>query len=288
MKIETDSHFQDFRDNIVGIDLTLDTPFGETGPLTYLDWTASGRGYHPVEKSVLELLGHYANTHSESSFVGRYTSERYHDAHRKVREHVNADPGDVALFKGQGATGGVNWLQYMLGLRQPIPHENQPIVFITHMEHHSNQTSWEECSAQVIIVKADGQGRPDLNDLSSLCKKYRSEGRQLYGAFTACSNVTGITTNYHEMARILHENEGWCFIDFAASAPYVDINMHPADPLQALDAVYFSPHKFLGGPGSSGVIVFNSALYRASVPVEVGGGIVRWTNPWGLINFMMR
>ena len=106
------------------------------------------------------------------------------------------------------------------------------------------------------------------------------------GSFTACSNVTGISTPYHQMARIMHENGGLCFVDFAASAPYVDMNMHPEDPLQALDAIFYSPHKFLGGPGTPGVLIFNSAIYQNSVPDNSGGGTVDWTNPWGEFKYV--
>ena len=106
------------------------------------------------------------------------------------------------------------------------------------------------------------------------------------GSFTACSNVTGIETPIYELARIMHEAGGYCFADYAASAPYVDINMHPGDPMEKLDAVFFSPHKFLGGPGTSGVLVFDSSLYHCRVPDAPGGGTVDWTNPWGEYKFI--
>ncbi|MCP5103859.1 MAG: aminotransferase class V-fold PLP-dependent enzyme, partial [bacterium] len=86
---------------------------------------------------------------------------------------------------------------------------------------------------------------------------------------------------YHQLARLMHEAGGLCFIDFAASAPYVDIDMHPGDPMEKLDAIFFSPHKFLGGPGSSGVLIFDSAMYNREVPDNPGGGTVDWTNAWG-------
>lgn len=282
MPAGTWEHFESFRREIIGIDATITTHRGEA-PLTYFDWTASGRAYRPLEAQVLEMLPFYANTHSENSHVGRFTSQKYHEALQKIRKHVNAAPGDEVLFKGAGATAGINWLQYMLGLRyhDDIPHENRPVVFVTHMEHHSNQTSWEECAAEVVILERDQFGRPDPNHLERMCRTLRDTGRVLYGSFTACSNVTGVMTNYYELASILHQHGGSCFIDFAASAPYVAIDMHPSNPLEALDAIFFSPHKFLGGPGSAGVVVFNSALYKHRIPVQVGGGIVKWTDPWG-------
>jgi len=83
------------------------------------------------------------------------------------------------------------------------------------------------------------------------------------------------------MASMIHAYDGYCFVDFACSAPYVDIDMHPDDVTQKLDAVFLSPHKFLGGPGTPGVMVFDKTLYRLKVPDCPGGGTVAWTNPWG-------
>jgi selenocysteine lyase/cysteine desulfurase len=88
------------------------------------------------------------------------------------------------------------------------------------------------------------------------------------------------------MAKIMHEHGGLAFVDFAASAPYDDIDMHPEDPLEKLDAIFFSPHKFLGGPGSSGVLIFDSSLYNSRVPDQPGGGTVDWTNAWGEYKFI--
>ena len=124
-----------------------------------------------------------------------------------------------------------------------------------------------------------------FDDLERLLKKY--EDRQLkIGAFTACSNVTGIETPYHKMAKMVHEHGGFCFIDFACSAPYAEMDMHPADPMEKLDAILFSPHKFLGGPGTPGVLIFDSKLYKNLIPDNPGGGTVDWTNPWGQHKFV--
>jgi selenocysteine lyase/cysteine desulfurase len=129
-------------------------------------------------------------------------------------------------------------------------------------------------------MEPDNKGRVDLNRLEDLLKQYKSRAIKI-GAFTACSNVTGIQTDYHQMARLMHENNGLCFIDFAASAPYIQIDMHPENPMEKIDAIYFSPHKFLGGPGTSGVLIFDKNLYNLKVPDQPGGGTVDWTNPWG-------
>ena len=279
--------FAPFRRGIIGIDQRFASPFGSQ-PLVYADWTASGRLFGPIERQLLNRFGPFVgNTHSESSATGTLMTHAYHLAHGIIKEHVHAGPHDVIITAGSGMTAVVNKMIRMLGLRIPeqvqpfchVPPELRPVVFVTHMEHHSNQTSWIETIADVEIIPPDDQGLVDPERLRELLASY--EGRALkIGAFTACSNVTGIRTPFHALARAMHEAHGYCFVDFAASAPYVAIDMHPPDPLEKLDAVYFSPHKFLGGPGTPGVIVFDSELYHNRVPDQPGGGTVNWTNPW--------
>src|SRR5690606_26950295 len=158
--------------------------------------------------------------------------------------------------------------------------ELKPVVFVTHMEHHSNHTSWLETIADVICISPDDEGLVDLNDFEEKLNQYKNRKLKI-GAFTACSNVTGIEIPYYQMAEMMHINGGYCFVDFACSAPYTEINMHPENPKQKLDAIFFSPHKFLGGPGTPGVMIFDSHLYKNQVPDNPGGGTVDWTNPWG-------
>jgi selenocysteine lyase/cysteine desulfurase len=148
------------------------------------------------------------------------------------------------------------------------------------MEHHSNQTTWLETIADVVVLEPTESLFVNANNLIKELEKYKKRKIKI-GSFTACSNVTGVCTNYHELATIMHENGGYCFVDFAASAPYMNINMHPENDTQHLDAIFFSPHKFLGGPGSSGVLIFNKNLYKNRIPDHPGGGTVTWTNPWG-------
>lgn len=189
-------------------------------------------------------------------------------------------------------TDVVNKLQRILGLRVPeqfravihercFGHQHQrPVVLVTHMEHHSNHTSWLETVADVVVVEPGADGRVSLANFEEAVAHYAARPLKI-AAITSCSNVTGIMTPYHEIAAIMHRHGGYCFVDFATSAPYVAIDIHPADPLERLDAIYFSPHKFLGGPGSSGILVFNAGLYSNQVPDTSGGGTVDWTNPWG-------
>ena len=288
-----ENYFAPFRANTVGHEQTFCSPYGEQR-IVYADWTASGRLYRPIEERLLDGFGPYVgNTHSESSETGRAMTLAYQEAHRILKAHVNAGPDDLILSTGTGMTGVINKFQRILGLKAPqglrrfldIAEAECPVVFITHMEHHSNQTSWYETIADVVVIPPDEQGLVDLAALKALLHEYRDRPLKI-GAFTACSNVTGVCTPYHAMAKLMHQAGGVVFIDFAASAPYVDIDMHPADPEERLDAVLWSPHKFLGGPGSSGALIFNRNLYSNTVPDDSGGGTVNWTNPWGEYSFL--
>jgi selenocysteine lyase/cysteine desulfurase len=283
-----EQYFDPFRSNIIGIDFEHPFEYGRK-KILYADWAASGRLYRPIEEYISNSLGPYvANTHTETTLTGTMMTHAYHQAHSIIKKHVNASPDDQLLFVGAGMTAAVNKFQRILGLRVPekfrdsinLSDDNRPLVVITHMEHHSNQTTWVECLCDVKIVNRDKNGLPDLNHLQEILKTHKNR-TLIIGSFSACSNVTGILTPYHQMAEIVHEYGGYCFVDFSASAPYVEINMHPQNEKQALDAIFFSPHKFLGGPGSSGVIVFHKSLYQNAVPDHPGGGTVTWTNPWG-------
>ncbi len=286
--MQLEKYFTKFRENIVGIDQTFISPYGEK-KILYADWTASGRLYAPIEEKMLNDFGPYvANTHTETSITGSAMTMAYHKARSIIKNHVNANQEDVLITYGTGMTGVVNKFQRILGLRFPehfkgitkITEEFKPIVFISHMEHHSNQTSWLETIANVEIIPFDEDGLIDYEKLNELLTKYKDRPIKI-ASITACSNVTGIRTDYHRIARIMHQNDGFCFVDFACSAPYVKINMHPEDEQAYLDAIFFSPHKFLGGPGTSGVLIFNKKLYKNLVPDNPGGGTVLWTNPWG-------
>lgn len=284
-----ESYFKSFRDNIIGIDHHFISPYGKV-PLIYADWIASGRLYRPIEMKLIDTMGPFVgNTHTETSETGTLMTKAYHLAHKKIKEHVNASQDDVIITAGFGMTAVVNKLQRMLGLKSCgfnngfdcLEANDRPVVFITHMEHHSNHTSWFETMCDVIQIPPADDLLIDMDQFRALLEKYKDRKLKI-GSFTACSNVTGIETPYHQMAKLIHEYNGYCFVDFAASAPYVDINMHPADPMKKLDAIFFSPHKFLGGPGSSGVLIFDKNIYRGHRPPDQpGGGTVDWTNPWG-------
>jgi selenocysteine lyase/cysteine desulfurase len=286
-------YFEQFRKNIVGIDDCYESPYGKQ-KIVYADWIASGRLYGPIEDKIKNDFGPFvANTHTESSETGTRMTYAYHHAHKLIKKHVNANENDILLTAGFGMTGVINKLQRILNykicdknMNKNLMSENErPVVFVTHMEHHSNHTSWLETIADVELLEPGKDLLVDPDNLRKQLKKYKDRKHKI-GSFTACSNVTGIETPYYEMARIMHEAGGLCFIDFAASAPYAAIDMHPKDPAEQLDVIFFSPHKFLGGPGSSGVLVMNAALYDRDVPDHPGGGTVDWTNPWGMYKYI--
>lgn len=285
---ELEAYFETFRRQTIGNDYEYITPYGCV-PLVYADWIASGRLYKPIEQKISECFGPFvANTHTEASTTGYLMTEAYHYARKIIKQHVNASDDDVLITTGFGMTAAVVKLQRILGLklcgevigRPCLKESERPVVFITHMEHHSNHTSWYETLADVVIIRHTKDLLIDLNDLEEKLKQYQNRPFKI-GSFTACSNVTGIKTPYYEMARLMHRYGGVCFVDFAASAPYVEINMHPEDEEARLDAIFFSPHKFLGGPGSSGVLIFHKSLYHNKSPDQPGGGTVEWTTPWG-------
>ncbi len=283
-----EAYFKKFRNNIVGVNQQFTSPFGEQ-EIIYADWTASGRLYRPIEEKMLHEIGPFvANTHTETSTTGSTMTHAYHLSREIIKQHINASKNDVLIVTGSGMTGAVNKFQRILGLKVSenlkehtnIPEELRPVVFISHMEHHSNQTSWLETIAKVEIVPCTDEGLICFKSFEKLLKQYENTPIKI-ASVTACSNVTGIKTEYHKVAELIHKNNGLCFVDFACSAPYVDIDMHPQKENEYLDAIFFSPHKFLGGPGSSGVLVFNKKLYKNLVPDNPGGGTVTYTNPWG-------
>jgi selenocysteine lyase/cysteine desulfurase len=283
-----EAHFEPFKKEIIGNQDQIKTCYGQKD-LIYADWTASGRNYREIETKMLEQVGPMvANTHTETTTTGSAMTLAYHEARNIIKQHVNASEADVLILEGTGMTGAISKFQRILGFRVPeqlskytdIPKESRPIVFVTHMEHHSNHTSWLETIAEVALIPHTAEGLIDLDGFKELLKQYQGYETKI-ASVTAASNVTGLKTPYHEIAGIIHEQNGLCFVDFACSAPYVKIDMHPDIDDQYLDAIFFSPHKFLGGPGTSGVLIFNRGLYRNLVPDRPGGGTVDYTNPWG-------
>lgn len=294
-------NFEIFRSNVIGHNTDMFSPFGKK-KILYADWIASGRLYGSIENRLQnEVFPYCANTHTESNFTGTVMTQAYHHAKEFIKEQVHASDEDALLFVGNGMTAAICKLQRIMGLRVPerlssylskrksffgpknvelkCKDKDRPVIFITHMEHHSNHTSWLETICDVEIINADENGLVDLAHFDLLLKKY-AHCKLKIASVTACSNVTGIETPYYEIAKKIHAAGGLCFVDFACSAPYVDINMHPKEEGAHLDAIFISPHKFLGGPGTPGVLVFNAKLYKNHIPDIPGGGTVYFTSPW--------
>ncbi|TKH45946.1 selenocysteine lyase [Paenibacillus terrae] len=283
-----EAFFARYREGTIGYRQTFESPYGQK-KLVYADWAASGRLYRPIESRIANDLGPFvANTHTESNLTGTLMTQAYEEAKRIIKNHVHANEHDIILFAGSGMTGAINKLQRMLGLKiheklkhhYPIAEKERPVIFVTHMEHHSNHISWAETIGDVVCIPPAPDGTVDPANLERLLLQFRHRPTKI-GAFTACSNVTGFEPPIYQLSRKMHEHGGVCFIDFSASAPYAAINMHPAEPLERLDGIVFSPHKFLGGPGTSGVLIMDSRLCLNCAPDQPGGGTVSWTNPWG-------
>lgn len=284
---ELEKYFLPYRNNIIGADQSFEGPFGKK-KILYFDWTASAKLYRPIEDKLVNDFGPFvANTHNETSITGTLMTMAYHEAKHIIKKHVNANEDDVLIAAGNGMTGVINKFQRMMGYRVPekvresyrLNEEERPVVFITHMEHHSNQTTWLETICDVVIIDPDEKGLVDLAAFEKLVQSYKNRLYKI-ASVSGGSNVTGIIPPYNRIAAIMHRNNGLCFIDFACSAPYIKIDMHPQNEAERLDAIFFSPHKFLGGPGTSGILIFNSKLYHNLVPDHPGGGTVKWTNPW--------
>ncbi len=294
------------RDEIVGSGFRFHTPFGER-LMVYADYTASGRNVRFIERYLMKIQDSYANTHTEDDVTGRSTTEMLHQAERIIKRTVNGDERTRIVATGTGATGAIKRFQEIAGIYMPpatkawlkeqadrfgkenassdpagflaFIHRNRPVVFVGPYEHHSNEISWRESIAEVHSIALAADGGIDLEDLERKVSDDAFDGRLKIGTFSAASNVTGIKTPVYDVARILHRHGALACFDFAASAPYVEIDMNRDDE-SFFDAVFFSPHKFLGGPGSTGVLLFNRRVYRDDLPPTFpSGGTVDYVGP---------
>jgi len=300
--------FDFLRSQIVGADAAVATPFGER-LMVYADYTASGRCLSLVEKYIQNLQRIYANTHTEDDISGRSMTQLLEQAEHAIKQSVNAGPCGRIICVGTGATGAIDKLQQIVGVALPpatrqslagmiddslgteahakfkdFLTKHQPVIFVGPYEHHSNEISWRESLATVVEVRMDKEGAIDLEHLESLLQNPAYQGRKRIGSFSAASNVTGMRSPVHEIASLLHKYDAIACFDYAASAPYVEIDMNPSPGKYqgdaSLDAVFISPHKFLGGPGATGVLVFNERIYNRELPPSVSaGGTVDYVGP---------
>ena len=272
---------KNIRNHIIGGNILFDTPYGKRH-LLYTDYTASGRGLALIESKLINILKSYANTHTEDDYSGKYTTELMHSAEAKIKALVNAGPKGKIIPVGSGTTGALKKLQEIIGVYIPpaarermkaalIPEKNRPVVFIGPYEHHTNELMWREAYAEVQKIPFSREGTLDLDVLEKKLRQDKYQGRMKIGSFSAGSNITGILTPTEELARICHRHEAMVFFDFAAVAPYIPIDMNTDDEAY-YDAIFFSPHKFLGGPGSCGILIFREDIYRKDLPPTAAGG----------------
>jgi len=284
--------------NVIGRRCLMSTPFGKQ-EMVYADYTASGRSLKFIEEFMVKVVAPtYGNTHTESSMTGAQTSRLREESRNIIHEAVHAPKEDYSvLFTGSGATGAIDKLVAVLGLRVPeylekkydvtrkvIPKNKRPVVFISHFEHHSNELIWRESIAECVVVREGEDGTPDLLDLEEKLCQYATRKVPLIGSFSAGSNVTGITSNVHGITELLHRFGAYSFFDYAGTGAYVNIDMSCNGSDETIDAIFVSPHKFAGGPGSAGVLVarrklFNNAFgIETTIPSTPGGGTVSYVS----------
>jgi selenocysteine lyase/cysteine desulfurase len=279
------------RGAVIGDDHVMTTPYGQRR-VTYADYTASGRALGFLEDFLRDqVLPSYANTHTESSGTGLQTTRLREEAREIIRDAVGGDDDTIVVFAGSGCTGAIDKLIGILGLRIPsvlddqhdllghIPPSQRPVVFLGPYEHHSNEVPWRETVADVVTIHEDADGHIDRGQLVRELERYAGRPVKI-GSFSAASNVTGIVSDTFGISEILHEHGALSFWDFAAAAPYVEIQMGAPDgrPLAHKDAIFLSPHKFIGGPSTPGVLVARRALFANRVPDVPGGGTVAYVN----------
>src|SRR5580765_6045746 len=280
------------RGSVIGDGAAIEGPFGPRR-LVYADYTASGRALGFVEDFIRDhVLPLYANTHTEASATGRQMTALREDARRIVHRSAHGSGDDVVLFCGTGSTGAIDKLVQVLGLRLserfellPVPAESRPVVFVGPYEHHSNELPWRESIADVVTIRERGDGLPDLDHLEQELRAHAARPLKI-GSFSAASNVTGIVTDVDAVSIVLHRHGALACWDYAAAGPYLPIDMNPSPAcadgrLAYKDAVFVSPHKFVGGPGTPGVLIAKRALFRNRVPSVPGGGTILFVSPTG-------
>ena len=248
-------------------------PFGKR-KLIYADYIASGQPLRSIEEYIsTHVLPFYANTHTEASYTGLHTSLLREEARALIKSSVNASADDALIFCGSGSTAAIDKINRLLQLQKEQSKE-EIIVFHGPLEHHSNVLPWREGDYKVVPISSNEDGLVDLKNLEEQLRKYQGKGR-LIGSFSAASNVTGIISPVDEITALLHQYGALAFWDYAAAAPYLEINMNPGSGLEK-DAIFISTHKFIGAPGSPGILILKKKLFSNPTPTVPGGGTVHF------------
>ncbi|KAL2607800.1 hypothetical protein R1flu_026373 [Riccia fluitans] len=288
-RVSPEQKLEWLRSQIIGRDIECLTPFGKR-LVHYADHTASGRSLMFIENYIIQkVLPVYGNTHTDDSYVGQRTTFLVEQATHYVKKCLGGTDDDAIFFCGTGTTGAIKKLQEFMGVAvtpllreqilQSMEERKRWVVFVGPYEHHSNLLSWRQSLAEVVEIPSDEYGFIDMDELEAAVRNPSYEGRPKLGSFSACSNVTGIITNTRALGRFLHAHGCLACFDFAASGPYVEVDMRSGQA-DGYDAVFLSPHKFVGGPGTSGVLLMRKKLYLLSSgpPSTCGGGTVDFVN----------
>ena len=247
----------------------------------YFDYTASGLAFRQIENRLYEVLQTYANTHSKEASNSTITNNYYEKARCNLAQHLELTDEFVILPNGYGTTAAIKHLQELLGLYIPpatqkrytikIHKSKLPLVIVGPYEHHSNEVSFREALCEIKRVHLCKDGLVDLKHLKHILEK--NKHREIIASFCIASNVTGIITPYKKISKLLRKYNALVCFDAATSSPYINI------PCKLYDAMFISPHKLLGGPGSSGILVIKKSLIDTQIsPSFAGGGTVEYVN----------
>ncbi len=273
-----DGRIERLRSGVIGEGIEIPGPFGARS-LVYADYVASGRALRQVEDFVMaSVLPYYANSHTEASFCGDRMTRLRRIARRIIGRLCGADDRFATVFAGAGATAGLNRLVSLFGVDAAVRSGRKAVILVGPYEHHSNILPWRESGADVVEIAEASSGGPDLADIEAALLRAGPEALTV-GAFSAASNVTGIVTEVDAVTRMLKRHGALAVWDYAGGGPYLPIDMGAGGDA-AKDAVVVSPHKFLGGPGASGVLIVRKDAVARTTPVQAGGGTVRFVSPW--------
>lgn len=263
-------------EGLVGSKAKIYGPYGAKD-MVYADYVASGRALHQVERFVLEeVLPYYANSHTEASFCGGFMTRMRREARAMIGGFCGADGEHAVIFTGSGATSGINRLVTLFGVTDAVAAGRHARVIVGPYEHHSNILPWRESGAEIIELAEHACGGPDLSQLSSALEDGAPD--LTICTLSAASNITGITSDVATITAMVKAAGARMIWDYAGAGPYLPIAMTPASDAK-IDAIVVSPHKFIGGPGASGILILRRDALATAKPSWPGGGTVKFVSP---------